>query len=117
MSVSKKSMHSFDTTEALLAVVKAGECALAYAEALQARDQAQNELVVAYDLYKGVPEFMAGLRGSQQFYEYGRYIERGTADWDSMMVATAPQYAALQKAKAKARRLHAKLLKLASQAA
>ena len=114
MTISKESMYSFDATDALLAVMKAGECALAYAEALQARDQAQKELWVAYDLYKGVPEIMAGLPRVSEFYEHARYIERGTADWDAMMDATALQYQTLQKAKAKVRRAHAKLLKVAS---
>lgn len=114
MFIPCKPTPSLTNSEAVLAILKAGECAVAYVEALRARDQAQDELLVAYDLYKGVPEVVAGLRGCQEFYEHARFIERGTADWDAMMVATASQYETLQKAKAKVRRTHTKLLKVAA---
>ena len=40
-------------------------------------------------------------------------IERGSKEWGAMMAATKPEYSHLQKAKARERRIKAKLLALA----
>lgn len=76
--------------------INVGGCAITYSKALKERDEAQHALHVAYDLFKGVPQDVAGL-GLLCGDEF--YIERGTLEWDAMLAATAAQYELLKKAK------------------
>ena len=117
MSEMNKSTFAAGTTQAVLAIVEAGECAIAYANALREREAAQDALWIAYDTYQGVPEEGRGLYGCPWLKEEGRYVERDTPDWDAMMLATRAEYEVLVKAKAKVRRAHTKLLKIAARAA
>lgn len=93
-------------------VMNIARSALTYAEACKAKDEAQFALHVAYDTFKGIPAELAGSPYALEIYEDAQYVERGSLEWDAMMLATTKEYQALKRAKAKVRRAHLKLLTL-----
>lgn len=79
-----------------------GLLALEYARAVEEATQCKHVLQTGY------------LAWRQYTSNQHTNIERGSKEWDAMMLATKTEYSYLQRAKARERRSKAKLLALAS---
>lgn len=83
-------------------IANLGRLALEYVKAMESSGMCKHILSVGYLAWREC----TGNRHTE--------IERGSKEWNAMMAATADEYKELQKAKARERRLKAKLLWLGS---